>query len=251
MSILHTAQRWLLFPSYLTPKGPTPELTPGDLELFDVATREGRTQAFLLRARGEGRLPAVIFAHGNAELAEQWIPTFEHVRRRGIHVLLPEYRGYGRSTGTPCEASIREDFVRFHDHLLSDPTVDPSRVIYVGRSMGGGAVGVLARERKPSGLVLMNTFTSIAAMASRFLVPTALLRDRFETLEVVRSLGVPTLVIHGTRDTLVPYEHGRRLAEACRARLVSIDAGHNDCFTDEASLASLLLGFFEEAGFLR
>src|SRR5690606_7582301 len=79
VSILHTAQRWLLFPSYLTPKGPTPELTPGDLELFDVATREGRTQAFLLRARGEGRLPAVIFAHGNAERAEQWIPTFEHV----------------------------------------------------------------------------------------------------------------------------------------------------------------------------
>src|SRR5690606_33497783 len=174
-------------------------------------------------------------------------PTFEAVRTRGVHVLLPECRGYGRSGGSPSERTIREDFVRFYDRLVQDPEVDARRVIFVGRSLGGGAVGVLSRERPPRALVLMNTFTSVTEMAGRYLVPRSVLRDRFETLDAVRSLGVPTMVIHGTRDAIVPFSHGRRLAEACGARLVALDAGHNDCFPDPAVLVELLMGFLAEA----
>jgi pimeloyl-ACP methyl ester carboxylesterase len=250
-ALLDTAQRWLLFPSYLTPQGKTPVERPGELEHFGIETEEGRTEAFFLPARGGGKRPALIFAHGNAELAEQWIPVFDEVRARGVHVLLPEYRGYGRSTGSPSERSIRDDFVRFHDRLVAEPTVDQERVIYVGRSLGGGAVGVLARERCPRALVLMNTFTSVTEMAGRYGVPRSLLRDRFETLEAVRVLGVPTLVVHGKRDTIVPFTYGRRLAEECQARLVTLDAGHNDCFPDEAVLVELLMSFLAETGIHR
>jgi pimeloyl-ACP methyl ester carboxylesterase len=250
-SLFDTAQRWLLFPSYLLPKGATPPERRGELEHFGIETDEGRTEAFFLRAEGTGRRPALVFAHGNAELAEQWIPVFDEVRAGGVHVLLPEYRGYGRSTGSPSERSIREDFVRFHERLVADPAVDADRVIYVGRSLGGGAVGVLARERPPSALVLMSTFTSVTEMAGRYLVPRAIVRDRFETLEAVRSLGVPTLVIHGTRDTIVPFHYGERLAEECGARLVRLDAGHNDCFPDHAAMVEILMEFLGEAGLLR
>jgi pimeloyl-ACP methyl ester carboxylesterase len=249
-ALFDTAQRWLLFPSYLCPAGAAPRMRDGDVEQLGIETDEGRTEAFFLRARGNEKRPAVIFAHGNAELAEHWISVFDQVRARGVHVLLPEYRGYGRSTGSPSERSIREDFVRFHDRLVADPAIDEERVIYVGRSLGGGAVGVLARERRPAALVFMNTFTSVTDIAGRYWVPRALVRDRFETLSAVCSLGVPTLVIHGTRDGVVPFSHGRRLAEACGGQLVQLDAGHNDCFPDHASMVDLLMGFFAEAGLL-
>ena len=88
-----------------------------------------------------------------------------------VRVLLPEYRGYGRSAGSPSQRAITEDLIAFYDLLARRPEVDAQRVVFHGRSLGGGAVCDLARHRKPAAVILMSTFTSMKRMAPRYLVP--------------------------------------------------------------------------------
>src|SRR5690606_34255575 len=105
--------------------------------------KEGRVEAWLLPGDGvsaERPGPAVVFAHGNAELIDHWPGALARYRRLGVSVVLPEYRGYGRSAGRPSESAIRDDLRALHARLSSHPMVDVTRLVYHGRSLGGGAV---------------------------------------------------------------------------------------------------------------
>jgi fermentation-respiration switch protein FrsA (DUF1100 family) len=147
-----------------------------------------------------------------------------------MSVLLPEYRGYGRSTGLPSEPAIVADFEQALGEALRDPRVDPERVIYHGRSLGGGVVCALTRRRVPRALILESTFTSVADVARRLGAPRVLIYDHFESLPVVQAFVGPVLILHGARDLLIPVSHARRLAAANpRAQLVvHDDVGHGD-----------------------
>ena len=229
-------QRWILFPRYLI----KPEPNAGDnvpgLVRLSVPSPAGEVEGWLLPGRGASAAspgPAVIFAHGNGELIDYWPEPLSELRRMGYTVLLPEYRGYGRSAGSPSEAAITEDFVKFYDLLAARPEVDAARIVFFGRSLGGGAVCALARQRKPRAMILMSTFTSVTRMARRYLVPSFLVRDPFDNLTLVTGLDVPLLVVHGRHDSLVPCAHGQQLhAAAKNSRLVTYEADHNDCPPD-------------------
>ncbi len=151
----------------------------------------------------------------------------------GIGLLLVEYPGYGRSTGTPSQQSITNTFVAAYDALVSRKDVDPSRVVLFGRSVGGGAVCSLAMQRPSAALVLMSIFTSIQSMASKFLAPKFLVRDPFNNLEVIKGYKGPVLVIHGRYDSIIPYDHAIHLHRAAKkSRLITYESGHNDCPPD-------------------
>jgi uncharacterized protein len=230
--LLLLMQTSLLFPRYLIQKydlPPPPESTRTYLD-----TSSGRVEAWYLPPDdpGPGPAPVVIFGHGNAELIDFWPEDLGRFRRMGLGVLLIEYPGYGRSEGTPSERTIVEAFTAGYDWLTLREDVDTERIILFGRSMGGGAVCALARERPSAGLILMSTFTSISSMASRYLVPTPLLSTRFDNLATVRAYDRPILIIHGTRDTIVPFDHALELHRAAPdSRLLAFECGHNDCPT--------------------
>jgi pimeloyl-ACP methyl ester carboxylesterase len=224
--------RWVLFPrSVLRPRLDAGASVRG-LEKLSLSTREGPVEAWFLPADHDGSqppAPVVVFAHGNGELIEDWPEALEPYRRMGLHVLLPEYRGYGNSAGSPSELAIVEDYIRFYDLVRGRVDVDATRIVLHGRSLGGGVVCALARERPAAALVLESTFTSVPDVAKKWFVPGRLIRDRFDSQAVVRALDVPILVVHGTCDRVVPYEHGVALARAGkRARLVSYECDHND-----------------------
>ena len=167
----------------------------------------------------------------------------------GVGVLLLEYPGYGRSEGVPTQRSITEAAVRAFDRLVALPEVDPARVIGLGRSLGGGVVCSLARERELAALVLQSSFTRTAAFAGRFLFPPFLVRDPFDNLQVVRQFRGPVLVVHGTEDEVVPYQHGERLSEAAsRGTLVSYPCAHNDCPPSWPAFLELVVGFLRREG---
>ena len=147
----------------------------------------------------------------------------------GVSVFLPEYRGYGRSAGKPSEKEIAADMIRFYDLLIRRADVDPSRIVFHGRSVGGGVAADLATRRTPAALILESTFSSIAAMALKFGAPPFLLKHPFRTDRVVEGLDVPMLIFHGTRDTVVPVSHGRRLHKLARgSTYVEYNSDHND-----------------------
>ena len=224
-------QRKLLFPAHLVSR---PAHIPriAGLEQWWLETGKGKVEAWFLPGVGvsAGRPgPTVIFAHGNGELIDQWAEVLAPYRRLGVNLVLPEYRGYGRSTGQPSEAALHADLCALHARLATDPRVDITRLVYHGRSLGGGAVCGLTRSHAPRALILESTFTSITDVARGMGIPGFFIRDRFESLPVVEQFAGPVLVMHGKRDGLVPVNHGQRLAASNpHAKLVLFDAGHND-----------------------
>src|SRR5699024_1012438 len=137
--------------------------TPG-LERLWIDSDEGAVEAWFLPGDDVEPArpgPAILFTHGNAELIDHWPDALARYRRLGVSVVLPEYRGYGRSAGSPSEAAIAQDLRALHALLSADPRVDASRIVYHGRSLGGGAVCTLLDAHPPRALILESTFTSI------------------------------------------------------------------------------------------
>ncbi|MDQ3037246.1 MAG: alpha/beta hydrolase [Myxococcota bacterium] len=255
MVFLTRFQRALIFHPRAAPTDLTiAERVPG-LERWWHDSPEGPVEAFFVPGAGvsaDAPGPVVVYAHGNAEVIDPLPLWLEPYRVMGVSVLLPEYRGYGRSAGTPTERAIREDLVAFYDRLIARPDVDPARIAYHGVSLGGGAVSQLARERPPAAIILQSTFTSVADLAwEGFRAPRFLLSDPFDSIAVLRDLGRPTLLFHGRRDEVVPFTHGERLHEAIAGSvLVRCTAGHNDLPSPEIDFWSEIESFLRASGVL-
>jgi hypothetical protein len=228
-TLLFLGQRAVLFPGSRAEGGAGPEQLGGERIWIDAGS--GRTEAWLLPAHtrtSDG--PLLIYAHGNGELIDHWLDAFEPARARGASALLVEYPGYGRSQGSPSEDSIRAALVAAFDLATGEHGFDRARIVGWGRSLGGGAVCALARERPLAALVLESTFTSVVRMARSFGLPAFLVRDPFDNLAALRAFGGPVLVLHGERDEQIAPAHARALHAAGRAaELHWLPCGHNDC----------------------
>jgi len=249
-------QRSILFPRDAAPPLPDGGRSVPGLERWALPIEGGEVEAYFLPGDGASAArpgPAALFAHGNAELIDYWTEELAPFRRMGISLLLVEYRGYGRSAGAPSQEAIAEDFLRFHDRLAARPEVDTSRLIYVGRSLGGGAVCDLARTHPPAAMILMSTFTSVADMARRhFFFPRFLVLDPFDNEGALRGLDVPVLLVHGRHDSLIDVENAHRNARAARrSELILYDADHNDCPPSWPAFFADAHAFLERAGILR
>lgn len=165
--------------------------------------------------------PAVLYLHGNGsnigDLAERALL----LHRLGCSVFLIDYRGYGLSSGPfPNEQQVYEDAAAAFQYLKQVQQVPNERLILYGRSIGGAiAINLASQQLEVAGVVLEATFTSMQAMVQRqsqwqWLPVDRLLTQRFESLEKVRSLQMPILLMHGTADNIVPSEMSQTLYDA-------------------------------------
>lgn len=234
--LLFLLQRHIIFPRYQIPQPAQADLPIAGIEKIWLDTEGGKVEAWFIPAGGSSSAspqPVVIFGHGNGEIIDYWPEELGKFARLGIGLLLVEYPGYGRSAGNPSEKSVTQTFVAAHDWLTSRTDIDSSRIILLGRSLGGGAVCALARHRPSAALILMSTFASAKSFAKNFLVPSILVRDPFDNLSVVENYPGPVLIIHGKHDTIIPYSHGEKLyAAAKHGEMITYNAGHNDCPPD-------------------
>lgn len=236
--------RVLIFPGhYFASLRASAPPCPPDAEAWRIPGEDGEVEAWFwpAPAEGSGSAPTVIYAHGNGEMLAD-LPVLRWYQRQGLNVASVEFRGYGRSDGKPSEASIAADLRNLHGRLLQDSRVDGQRLVYHGRSLGGGALGTLVRYAPPAAVVLESTFVSLAEVAKdNYGVPPGLaswlLQDHFNTAEALEGYGGALLVLHGRDDTLIPPSHGERLAFGGRLRL--LPGGHNDMETGPAYYGAL------------
>lgn len=228
---LFVFQDRLLFCSDLAPDPLPMKFNARTVELT-LDTGQGRVVAWFIPAPGltpGERAPTAVCFHGNAEIIDYQDTFIQLYQALGCNVLLPEYRGYGRSAGRPSESALVADAVRFYDLLRARPDVDPARIVFHGRSLGGGPATGLALQRLPAAIILESTFTSAADMAARYWVPSFLARHPFRVAAALERLDVPVLIFHGIRDDIIPVSHGRRLAAAARRGTYrEFDCAHND-----------------------
>jgi pimeloyl-ACP methyl ester carboxylesterase len=137
--------------------------------------------------------------------------------RRGLGVLLFDYRGYGGNAGRPSERGLGYDVRAARDFLVQDLGVRRDRLVYFGESLGTGVITGLAAEHPPAGLVLRSPFVDLASVGRRhypFLPVRMLLRDRYPVARQLRGVQVPVTVVYGSADSLIPPEESRAVAAA-------------------------------------
>jgi pimeloyl-ACP methyl ester carboxylesterase len=185
----------------------------------------------------------VVHLHGNAEqLADlSWLAS--QLRTRALGFFAVEYPGYGlAATGAPSEEAIDAAVEAALLHLRGPLGVPNENILLLGQSLGSGPAVEMVRRGYGARLVLVSPYTSIPEVGARsfpFLPVRLLVRDRFDSASKASAISLPVLIIHGTRDEVIPFDMGERLSSLFpRARLRRLEgAHHNDMFDWEQGVA--------------
>ena len=223
-------QRKLLYPA---PLGSVEPRAPG-AELLRVTASNG-VAFYALYAPAPAGAPTVVHFHGNGEdLAGQAL-LVGGFRRAGLGVYAVEYPGYGLARSTLLDESSVYATAEASLRHLTELGVPRESVVLQGQSLGSGVAVEMARRGHGARLVLISPYTSIvdmAALVTPFLPVRWLVRDRYESERKAKGVTIPTLVIHGTDDEVVPFCMGQRMADVLpNAEFVAVPGGrHNDLF---------------------
>lgn len=177
----------------------------------------------------------VVYFHGNGGNLSVWLPVIVTLHQMNLRALAVDYRGYGLSSGTASEDGLYRDAEAAARHAIASRT--PGRpLIYWGRSLGGPVAAAAARAAAPDGLILESTFPDKAAVVRSNPVLgllNRLSRYRFATVDLLRDVRTPVLVLHAREDTIVRHALGRELFDRLGPpkQFVTIEgADHNDLF---------------------
>jgi uncharacterized protein len=160
----------------------------------------------------------LLFCHGNAGNVAYCAETLKTLNERHrLTVMSFDYRGYGRSSGTPSETGVLED-ARAARRWLAEKTKTPEdQIIVMGQSLGGAVAADLASKDGARGLVLTSTFTSLPDVGANhlpWLLPRWNMTMRMDSLSKIRQYGGPVLISHGDADEVIPFDQGQTLYEA-------------------------------------
>ncbi len=173
--------------------------------------------------------PTLIFFHGNAGNITERAPIATELARRGISVLLFDWRGYGKSEGSPSESGLFRDALAAYDFAKGKTKDD---IVLYGESLGAPFAAYVAVHRKVRCVVIENSFPSLAAIGNALYRPLPLgwfAPFALTTTRWLNKAGVPVLVMHGKRDEVIPFAVGMELYDGLRVPkelLVSETAGH-------------------------
>jgi hypothetical protein len=177
----------------------------------------------------------VIFFHGNGGNLSLWLDVLASLRRRGLSVLAVDFRGYGASTGKPTERGLYKDaeasLVIFRERLRRRDVP----VLYWGRSIGAPIAAHAANVAAPDGLVLETPMPDVRTVLRSNPVMwllSFLSSYRLPTSRLLEEYRGPLLVVHGDRDSIVPFSAGRQVFERAptpqKTFVVIPGADHND-----------------------
>lgn len=228
---------------YLPHTGPEHGGTPADLGLawepVTLLTEDGVSLDAWWVPANEPR-GGLLFFHGNAGNISHRLASIRQFHRLGLSVLILDYRGYGRSEGSPSEAGTALD-ARAGWRWLMEAGHDPGEVVLFGRSLGAAVAAelasTLAGETSPAAVILESSFRSVPKLAQRlypFLPARWLVRFDYDAEAYVGRIEAPLLVIHSREDEIIPFGEGRAVFAAAvePKRLLEIRGGHNTGFLD-------------------
>jgi len=159
----------------------------------------------------------------------------------GLNCLIVDYRGYGQSTGRPTEKGTLIDILAGFQWLVEEKGTRPEQTILFGRSLGGSVAAIIAKDVHPAALVLESSFTSFDDVGSHYYpwLPVRLFtRFDYNTLEAVKEITCPVLVIHSPNDEIIPYTFGQQIFAAANEpkQFADLKGTHNEGIYDNDDL---------------
>lgn len=200
-------------------------------EIFLDTPFNGRIHGLHIRTKSSKGV--ILYFHGNTGSIKRWAVIAEELTSYGFDVLVIDYRGYGKSRGKRSEAALHLDAEAAYDYLKQ--FYPEEKIVIYGRSLGSGIAVPLAAKCPKSKLVLETPFYSLLEIAEQqapYVPIGLLLRYPFRSDEVIDKITNPLIVLHGTKDRVVPYHSGLKLFEKAGSEnktMVTIPGGrHND-----------------------
>ncbi|MGV8078536.1 MAG: alpha/beta hydrolase [Syntrophales bacterium] len=189
-----------------------------------------------LHFRASSPRGVILYFHGNAGSLRTWGEIAPAFTRRGFDLLIPDYRGFGKSGGRlDGEGVLLADALRMYDHLRKEyPDQD---IVLYGRSIGTGPATWVASQRKPRMLILESPYTSLVDLGAHHypFLPRTLIRTFLKyplpTDQWIRSVSCPVFLFHGTADDIIPFAMTDRLNAIVtgKHRMIAVPGGgHND-----------------------
>ncbi|MGH6855739.1 MAG: alpha/beta hydrolase [Aestuariivirga sp.] len=220
-------------------KGLTPESAGiSGASVERLATPDGETIVVWYSPPKENKA-TILYFHGNAgEIGDRPL-RFNYFQARGFGVAFVSYRGFGGSTGTISERGLIADATAAYDWLVAR-NVSPKSIFLLGESLGSGVAVQLAARKQVGALVLEAPYTSTADVAARiywWLPVRLLMKDQFKSIDFIKDVKAPLLIVHGGQDVLIPVEFGRRLFDAANEpKELAIISGHgHEALFEEAT----------------
>jgi len=221
---------------------PRHDFSPAPAGAYDVQIPVAENVKLGGRLYVAGKNTSVILLfHGNGEIASDYDDISQFYAQMEISLFVVDYRGYGKSDGTPTSSTLLSDamatYRAVHD-VLPKYGLNDSRLFIMGRSLGSAAAMEIASRAgdKVSGLIIESgfayTFPLIERLGGPSLPNMSEKDDGFNNVGKMELVKVPTLIIHGEADVLIPVADGKALLDHCKSskkRFVAIPkAGHND-----------------------
>jgi len=195
----------------------------------------------------EGAVYTVLFCHGNAGNLSHRIEKLKFFHELGCNVFIFDYRGYGKSKGSPSEKGFYKDIKAAYKFLLSCG-ISVDQIVGYGESIGGAVIVDLASKETIRAMILDSTLTSVKAMIARAypFVPYWVFSSRFASDDKIKLINIPKLIIHSRNDEIIPYAIGKKLYEvSCPPKeFVEIQGGHNSCFYESRDFLKKKIGDF-------
>jgi fermentation-respiration switch protein FrsA (DUF1100 family) len=170
------------------------------------------------RAAAPTPSPVLLYFHGNGGGLYLRRERIEALAGAGYGVFIVGYRGYSGSTGRPTEKALVADGLLAYDYLTAQG-VAPSRIVLYGESLGTGIATQVASQRQTSAVILEAPYGSVASEAKAHfgIFPIDwLLLDRFDSMAHIGRINVPLLIMHGSKDSVIPARSSHALFDSAK-----------------------------------
>ena len=192
---------------------------------IDIRVAEGVTIGSRLFT-ADKEAPVILFFHGNGEIVPDYDDIGPVYTKLGINFLITDYRGYGWSTGTPSASALINDGRIIYQEVtkwLTDNAYT-GKLFVMGRSMGSSPAIDIAKEypENLSGLIIESGFAETIPLAMTLgidLIASGISEeDGFNNASKISSVSIPTFILHGQEDSLIPLWQAQKLHAACGAK---------------------------------
>ncbi|VAW12134.1 hypothetical protein MNBD_BACTEROID05-612 [hydrothermal vent metagenome] len=210
--------------------------TPRDVgiefeDVFFVTKDQVKVHGWFVKGKSSSS-KVLLFFHGNAGNISGRVEKVQIFYDLGLSVFIIDYRGYGKSDGSPTEKGMYLDAQGAYDYLVDERNIAGEDIIVYGASLGGVAAIDLANQRKISSLIVDGTFSSARDMAKQIFpfIPSFLINIKLDSIEKIKNIEVPKLMIHSMDDQTVPFSLGKKLFDAASEPKIflSLSGDHNE-----------------------
>ena len=217
-------------------------------EIFIKVNDEIHLKSWIIK-KDFKKLKTLVIFHGNAGHLSNRIYKLNELYKLDINILLISWRGFSGNKGSPTEKNLYQD-AEASIQWLNEQGVNNNQIILYGESLGSGVAVEIGKENNFNSIILESPFTSIENSAKiyyPYLPVKLLLKDRYDSINKIKMINTPILIMHGKKDDVIPFSMGKELFEKANSPKHSYFTTDDDHMMEfNSSLLQKIKNFIEK-----